>query len=254
MKKMKLAVFFAALVSVLTFSSCLDSDGDGGYDGMAFVTVTGDEFIGYRLYADGGGILIPTTASMKAMGDWSKIKRAQVVFKHLDEQLPEPSEDAKYNVEIMGASPLFGGSDMINTAGNTAADSLYKNQDPILDLGSVGVYKGYITFNPQFNYSSTSPYYFNMSYDRDKDVDIENKKLTLTFHYDNGAGDSYNSINAWCSYPFASEFYRRFNTAGVDSVNVVLRSVHEKNLAEPSYVEKTVKMAVKDFVAPQYGY
>ena len=49
MKKMKLAVFFAALVSVLTFSSCLDSNGDGRQEMRANVTVVGDELIGYKL-------------------------------------------------------------------------------------------------------------------------------------------------------------------------------------------------------------
>lgn len=45
---MKLAVFFAALVSVLSFSSCLDTNSESAYDGIALVTVTGDEFIGYN--------------------------------------------------------------------------------------------------------------------------------------------------------------------------------------------------------------
>ena len=65
MKKMKLAVFFAALVSVLSFSSCLDTNSESAYDGIVLVTVTGDEFLGYKLYADGGGILVPTAANMK---------------------------------------------------------------------------------------------------------------------------------------------------------------------------------------------
>lgn len=171
MKKMKLAVFFAALVSVLSFSSCLDTNSESAYDGIALVTVTGDEFIGYKLYADGGGILVPTAANMKQFGDWSKVKRAQVLFKHLDEVLPEPSENTKYKVEIVSVGQLFGGTNMINTTRDVeAADTLYKNQDPIIDFyGGVGIYKGYITFSPQFNYNSSSPFYFNMSY-REEDI------------------------------------------------------------------------------------
>ena len=45
MKKMKLAVFFAALVSVLSFSSCLDTNSESAYDGIALVTVTGDYWL-----------------------------------------------------------------------------------------------------------------------------------------------------------------------------------------------------------------
>ena len=40
MKKMKLAVFFAALVSVLSFSSCLDTNSESAYDGIVLVTVS----------------------------------------------------------------------------------------------------------------------------------------------------------------------------------------------------------------------
>lgn len=157
---MKLAVFFAALVSVLSFSSCLDTNSESAYDGIVLVTVTGDEFLGYKLYADGGGILVPTAANMKQFGDWSKVKRAQVAFKHLDEVLPEPSENTQYKVEIVSAAPLHGGANMINTTRDVeAADTLYKNQDPVIDFyGGVIIYKGYITFSPQLNYNSSSPF------------------------------------------------------------------------------------------------
>ncbi|WP_289630319.1 hypothetical protein [uncultured Phocaeicola sp.] len=258
MKKMKLAVFFAALVSVLSFSSCLDTNSESAYDGVPLVTVTGDDFLGYKLYADGGGILVPTVANMKQFGDWSKVKRAQVAFKHLDENLPEPSENAVYNVSIVSVAPLHGGADMIDTARDVEArDTLYNNQDPVIDLGAVGIYKGYITFTPQFNYNPSAPYYFNMSYEGEgKDgIDLENKKLTLTFHYDNGTEDFYNPVNdVYCSFPFAPELYRKFSDVGSDSINVVLRAVSDRNLENPNYLEKTVKMAVKDFRAPSYGY
>ena len=203
MKKMKLAVFFAALVSVLSFSSCLDTNSESAYDGIVLVTVTGDEFLGYKLYADGGGILVPTAANMKQFGDWSKVKRAQVAFKHLDEVLPEPSENTQYKVEIVSAA--------------------------------------------QLNYNSSSPFYFNMSY-REEDI-VDNEKLTLTFHYDNGESDSYNSTRALCSFPFSSELYSHFSET--DSIDVVLRAMQDRG--GENYVKKEVRMATKDFRAP-YGY
>lgn len=249
MKKMKLAVFFAALVSVLSFSSCLDTNSESAYDGIVLVTVTGDEFLGYKLYADGGGILVPTAANMKQFGDWSKVKRAQVAFKHLDEVLPEPSENTQYKVEIVSAAPLHGGANMINTTRDVeAADPLYKNQDPVIDFyGGVIIYKGYITFSPQLNYNSSSPFYFNMSY-REEDI-VDNEKLTLTFHYDNGESDSYNSTRALCSFPFSSELYSHFSET--DSIDVVLRAMQDRG--GENYVKKEVRMATKDFRAP-YGY
>ena len=58
-----------------------------------------------------------------------------MAFKHLDEVLPEPSENTQYKVEIVSAAPLHGGANMINTTRDVeAADTLYKNQDPVIDF------------------------------------------------------------------------------------------------------------------------
>ena len=178
MKKMKLAVFFAALVSVLTFSSCLDSNGDGRQEMRANVTVVGDELIGYKLYADGGGILVPTVANMKQIGDWSKVKRALVYFQHLDDPLPEFKEDTKYNVQVTGAIPHMGVTPIIDTYQNEDADTLMKNQDPITDF-AIGAYKGYVTVSN----------------------DVYNSQQYT-----------------YCSFPFSSEFYGKFATDSLDLV------------------------------------
>ena len=223
MKKMKLAVFFAALVSVLTFSSCLDSNGDGRQEMRANVTVVGDELIGYKLYADGGGILVPTVANMKQIGDWSKVKRALVYFQHLDDPLPEFKEDTKYNVQVTGAIPHMGVTPIIDTYQNEDADTLMKNQDPITDF-AIGAYKGYVTVFAQFNHNT----------------------LTLTLYYDNGSNDVYNSQQyTYCSFPFSSEFYGKFAT---DSLDLVVKAASDRG---SNYTEKKIKMAVKDFIAPR---
>lgn len=64
MKKMKLAVVFAALVSVFGFSSCLDSDGDSSsWDAAGYVTVK--EYLGSAyLLTDDGLTLTPATSSV----------------------------------------------------------------------------------------------------------------------------------------------------------------------------------------------
>lgn len=245
MKKMKLAVFFAALVSVLTFSSCLDSNGDGRQEMRANVTVVGDELIGYKLYADGGGILVPTVANMKQIGDWSKVKRALVYFQHLDDPLPEFKEDTKYNVQVTGEIPHMGVTPIIDTYQNEDADTLMKNQDPITDF-AIDAYKGYVTVFAQFNHNSSEPVYFNMGYDSSKDVDIDNNTLTLTLYYDNGSNDVYNSQQyTYCSFPFSSEFYGKFAT---DSLDLVVKAASDRG---SNYTEKKIKMAVKDFIAPR---
>lgn len=64
MKKMKLAVVFAALVSVFGFSSCLNSDGESSsWDGGDYVTVK--EYLGSAyLLTDNGLTLTPTSSSV----------------------------------------------------------------------------------------------------------------------------------------------------------------------------------------------
>lgn len=245
MKKMKLAVVFAALVSVFGFSSCLDSGGDSRQPNYLHVTVTGDEFLGYNLYADGGGILKPTITNMKQLGDWKNIKRATVGFYYLDDPLPEFSETTKYNVEVFGFQELFGGSDIIDLYNNEDADTLITNQDPISDL-AISAYKGYITVAAQVNYTSSNPFYFNMGYDSSKDIDVSNETLKLTFYYDNGETPAYNAQPVVCSFPFPTNLYGEFTS---DSLTVVVKAISDK--AGDNYLEKKVKMSKNDFFPPR---
>ena len=84
-----------------------------------------------------------------------------------------------------------------------------------------------------------------MGYDSSKDVDVDNNTLTLTLYYDNGSNDVYNSQYTYCSFPFSSEFYGKFAT---DSLDLVVKAASDRG---SNYVEKKVRMAVKDFIAPR---
>lgn len=254
MKKMKLAVLFAALVSVFTFSSCLNSDGDSRRSGSAIVTVTGDEYLGYKLYVDHGGILIPTAASMKQI-DLKGAKRLLVGFYYLDDPIPEFSETTKYNVEIMPqySQRLFGGSaiiDRYNNQGLMENDTLTNNQDLIYDL-SVSAYRGFVTAGVSVNYDYSKPVYFNMGYDSSKDIDVENKTLNLTLYYDNGKDNDniYNRQSTTCSFPLPSEAYSKFS--GIDSIYVNVKAISDRN---GGIIEKKYKISTsKDFFPPT-GY
>lgn len=90
MKKMKLAAIFAGLVSVFTFSSCLN-DGDSGsnYDLYEIVTVEeGSIFGGTVLKGDAWGYTYTPVASSVLAGlkasDGSYYKRAQVGIKLME--------------------------------------------------------------------------------------------------------------------------------------------------------------------------
>lgn len=89
MKKMKWAVLFAALVSVIGFSSCLDSEEGETYDLYEYVTVTTGYMGTYTLKGDQSGITyIPTSSDViasLAMKDGSYYKRALVAIKLAEE-------------------------------------------------------------------------------------------------------------------------------------------------------------------------
>jgi hypothetical protein len=82
---LRLSTFIVALVSVFTFSSCLNDDNGSSSSAMYYstVTITGDDVFGYTFYADFGSKLIPTMASIQetlpGLGK-SGAKRAYVAF------------------------------------------------------------------------------------------------------------------------------------------------------------------------------
>ena len=87
MKKTKLAVLFAALVSVLGFTSCLESEGSSNYPTFqAAVTITGDKLLGYTFYCDAGENikLQPTTESVANL-NLDGVKRAVIGFDLADD-------------------------------------------------------------------------------------------------------------------------------------------------------------------------
>ena len=100
MKKMKWAVLFAALVSVVGFSSCLDSEEGESYDLYEYVTV--DSYMGATtLVGDQSGYTyIPATKDVLAallMKDGSYYKRALVAIK-----LAEEFSTGKKSFQISG--------------------------------------------------------------------------------------------------------------------------------------------------------
>lgn len=100
MKKMKWAVLFAALVSVVGFSSCLDSEEGESYDLYEYVTV--DSYMGATILVgdQSGYTYIPTTKDVLAallMKDGSYYKRALVAIK-----LAEEFSTGKKSFQISG--------------------------------------------------------------------------------------------------------------------------------------------------------
>ena len=133
MKKMKLAAIFAGLVSVFTFSSCLN-DGDSGpnYDLYEIVTVEeGSIFGGTVLKGDAWGYTYTPVASSVLAGlkasDGSYYKRVQVGIKLMEgEAITEGKKS--YKVSEVGLIAILNYKDF-----NVQADTL-KNEYALVSL------------------------------------------------------------------------------------------------------------------------
>lgn len=251
MKKMKLAVAFAALVSVFGFSSCLNSDGNSNYpDFQATVTVTGDELMGYRLYADNGSILIPTSQSAAQLPGLKKIKRALVAFNIAGEEKVSTLEPNKsYNVIL---DPQYSGSiptsTVIDTYQNEPADTLMKNQDPITSIQGLYAVNGYATTTMTIPYNRSNLFYMNAGYDSSKDVDPSTNTLTLTIYYDNNSQNAYDSGSSPFSFKLPESEYGQFTA---DSINLVLKAKTANSGND--FEEVKCRMAKTDLFPPR-GY
>ena len=84
---LKLSTFLVALATAFTFSSCLNGDDSNNYATYSsYVTIDGDQFIGYRFHSDFGATLMPTSASVQEVLPGlnnSNVKRAYVAFETL---------------------------------------------------------------------------------------------------------------------------------------------------------------------------
>ena len=101
MKKMRFAVWFTALLAVLTFSSCLDSDGGGQRQGMEIVRVEG--FMGsYSFKSASGYELIPSNSGQLTMDINTEYAYIQYVY---DSENVTP-ETKKIPVELTGVMPI----------------------------------------------------------------------------------------------------------------------------------------------------
>ena len=253
MKKMKFAVCLSALAVVLGFSSCLNSDDSDYPDYQSSVTVTGDEMLGYKFYADNGSILVPTSQSAMQAPGLKKVKRAVIAFDLADSNSGQKLEPNKQYTIVLHPNysqgiPTF---NVINRYNNAAADTLVQNQDPIQDMSGLFVKNGYATLGVTFQISPTGPFYMNVGYESDKDVDVEGKTLTLHLYYDKKSPNAYQTVSSLFSFRMPESEMHKFSSASNDSINVVLKT-KASDYGASADKELKCKMAVRDFMVPRY--
>lgn len=221
MKRSKLLMMVAALVSAFTFSSCLDDSNSTSYPSYERIVTVGTG--GLVLYSDGGEKLMP----MNTVTGLDKVERAIVAFNLYPEELNgatlesgktyEVTLDANYCYNV----PTKKMSIMDN---DEARDSLMNTQEPIINVENMYVKNGYLTAYVSYSFSNNSQYYLDVAYDPETAFDFTNNTLTLTLYYDNKADYGQYSMRFPFSFrlPNDPEFLNKWATAS-DELTVVLR-------------------------------
>lgn len=245
MKKMAVMAF-AVVASALGFSSCLDSDDSNPYGGgNSLVTVRGSAATGLRLYADYGGILIPSSENVSSMGaTLEKLERVYIEYEFTEDiSTITPSETATYNVNILGGySYSVETKDVIDLYDNPEAqDSLSTHQDGITSLAIASAYRGYITVYPTYKRSRSQNPYFDMAFDSTTDVDVANNRLNMTLYFDDNTSDAATSYAWYQSFSLPSETYDVFTS---DSLTLAVKALSDGG----SSLEQTIRISRRDLL------
>ena len=221
MKKMKLAAIFAGLVSVFTFSSCLN-DGDGGtsYDLYEIVTVEeGGMFGGAVLKGDAWGYTYTPAATSVLAGlkasDGSYYKRAQVGIKLMEGEVITEGQKS-YKVAEVGVMAILNYKDF-----NVQADTL-ENDYALVSLedsnNKIWAVNGYV--NVPFTFKTKEQ--LSMNDFHLYAVAAKEDTLVTRLQQTKGADDAYQTGSALISFhmPFNDgDFYEKFYQAESGSKN-----------------------------------
>ena len=216
MKKMKLAAIFAGLVSVFTFSSCLN-DGDSGpnYDLYEIVTVEDGSIFGEPvLKGDAWGYTYTPVASSVLAGlkasDGSYYKRVQVGIKLMEgEAITEGKKS--YKVSEIGLMAVLNYKDF-----NVQADTL-KNEYALVSLEDS---------NNKIPFTFKTKEQLNMNDFHLYAVEAKEDTLVTRLRQTKGADDAYQTGGALISFhmPFNDmEFYETFNKVVPKSDTIVVK-------------------------------
>ena len=255
---LKFSTLLVALASVFTFSSCLNSNNDSTYPAYAsYVTITGDQFLGYTFHSDFGCTLRPTSASVQevlpGLGN-SKVKRAYVAF-----DLASETENGKnlevgkiYDIILRQSYYANYAIPTYNTIRHTAAsDSLVTNNKSVLNVDkSIWAVNGFLNALITINYKSGKE--FSMStYYSEEDIDVTNNTLNLNLYYNSNSENSDTQIGP---YPFSFRLPEEViynNHFSADSITLVLNAISGYDNSQLNKVGEC-KVAMKDFSEPMF--
>ena len=253
---LKFSTLLVALASVFTFSSCLNSNEDSTYPAYAsYVTITGDQFMGYTFYSDFGCVLRPTSASVQevlpGLGN-SNVKRAYVSF-----DLASATENGQnlevgkiYDIILRQSYYANYAIPTYNTIEHTAAsDSLITNNKRVQDVNKdIWASNGYLNALITINYQQNKTFSMNTFYNREKDIDPETNTMYLNLFYDSKSQNPTAQGQSVFSFDLPEHVVGQFSS---DTINVVLKAIADFD--ETTLVEVgNCRVAKKDFYTPMY--
>jgi hypothetical protein len=254
---LKFSTLLVALASVFTFSSCLNSDDSSNYPAYAsYVTITGDQFLGYTFHSDFGCTLRPTSASVQevlpGLGN-SKVKRAYVAF-----DLASETENGKnlevgkiYDIILRQSYYANYAIPTYNTIKLTAAsDSLITKNKYVQDVNKdIWASNGYVNALITINYQQNKTFSMNTYYS-EEDIDVANNTLNLNLYYNSNSESQNAQGQSVFSFRLPEEviYNNHFST---DSITLVLNAISGYDNSQLKKVGEC-KVAMKDFSEPMF--
>ena len=254
---LKFSTLLVALASVFTFSSCLNSNNDSTYPAYAsYVTITGDQFLGYTFHSDFGCTLRPTSASVQevlpGLGN-SKVKRAYVAF-----DLASETENGKnlevgkiYDIILRQSYYANYAIPTYNTIKLTAAsDSLITKNKYVQDVNKdIWASNGYVNALITINYQQNKTFSMNTYYS-EEDIDVANNTLNLNLYYNSNSESQNAQGQSVFSFRLPEEviYNNHFST---DSITLVLNAISGYDNSQFNKVGEC-KVAMKDFSEPMF--
>ena len=254
---LKLSTFIIAIASVFTFSSCLNNNNETTYPTYtSYVTITGDQFMGYTFYSDFGSILRPTSASVQEVLSGlssSTVKRAYIAFDLASETGNGQTLESNKIYDIILRSSYYANYALptYQTIKHTEySDSLITKNEHIQEINKdIWAVNGYANAFITINYDQNKTFSMNTYYS-EEDIDVANNTLTLNLYYNSHSeSPSAQGQSVFCfRLPEEVIYTHQFST---DSINLVLNAITGYDNSQLSKVGEC-KVALKDFREPMY--
>ena len=241
MKKMKFAVIVAALVAIVSMSSCLGNSESTVQTQAYYVTVIQDAVYGYKFLMDDGTILVPNESLSSYASKLGSQKRVLLYFK-LAENVNNPSQK-QYSISFEGFYPVETKRVIDLCDNKLAADTLAKENCNINSWSLYSAYKGYITIIPSFYYGKYLPY-FDLAYNSEE---VKDNKITFTAYFDARTRDTYSTVSNTYSFIFPEDVYSKITG---DSLEIEVKAHTTDGI---SINPLKTKISANDLL-PYYGY